>query len=220
MKTFLVLLVGVAGLSTLAQSFDVKSSATYGRLKAGLDATPAIDTHDHPLPFETLRGREMTENGVGITLHSLWQNSYYTWFNPLSPWPASGRFDEWWSKARHDFDNARATSFYRYQLPAFTDLYGVDFDTITDEQARDLNRRIFENYRTPDWFYQVITERANIELMLVDPYWARFSFTNAYPFGVLVMNVTTLIGATQPQALPPNEPLAQIAAGEGLKLET
>ena len=58
-------------------------------------------------------------------------------------------FEAWWGKAKHDFDSARATSFYRYQLPAFTDLYGSDFDRITDAQARDLDDRIFDNYRDP-----------------------------------------------------------------------
>ena len=58
-------------------------------------------------------------------------------------------FDAWWAKAKHDFDDARATSFYRYQLPAFRDLYGVDFDRITDDQARELDDRIFANYQRP-----------------------------------------------------------------------
>jgi predicted TIM-barrel fold metal-dependent hydrolase len=51
-------------------------------------------------------------------------------------------------------------------LPAFQDLYGIDFDTITDEEARTLNARIFKNYEDPHWLHEVVTERANIELML------------------------------------------------------
>jgi hypothetical protein len=197
---------GLACLSGYSQGIDVKRSPTYQRLKSELNATPAIDTHDHPMPFDTLTGRVQTEEGFGMTLYSLWKASYYTWFNPLTPWPASGRFDDWWPRAKNDFMDARATSFYRYQLPAFEDLYQVDFDVLEDAQARDLNRQIFENYQDSRWFHDVITNRANIELMLIDPYWARFSFTNAYPFGVLVLNVTTLIGGTQPLEFPPNEP--------------
>lgn len=37
-----------------------------------------------------------------MNLRSLWQSSYYTWFNPLSPWPKSGRFDESWMIAQRD----------------------------------------------------------------------------------------------------------------------
>ena len=91
------------------------------------------------------------------------------------------KFDDWWAKAKHDFDNARATSFYRYQLPAFQDLYGVDFDRITDEQARDLERPDLRNYRDQRWLYDVVTERANIELMFNDRYWAPFEFKQDYP---------------------------------------
>ena len=200
--------------------FDIKKTALYRRVKAQLDAVPAIDTHDHLMPFEQIRGRVQTERGFGMSLYSLWQSSYYTWFNPLTAWPESGRFEDWWPKAKHDFTAARATGFYRYQLPAFTDLYGVDFDTMTDAEARVLDERIFRNYQNPRWVDDVITNRANIELMFVDPYWARFAFTNPYPYSVLVLNVTTLIGGTQPSAFPPNESLVRFAGSERLKLDT
>ena len=103
-------------------------------------------------------------------------------------------FDAWWAKARNDFDNARATSFYRYQLPAFADLYGVDFDRhhATTRPASSIGGSS-RTTRTTRWLYQVVTERANIELMFNDPYWARFEFRTDYPFGVLVFNVTTLV---------------------------
>jgi predicted TIM-barrel fold metal-dependent hydrolase len=135
----------------------------------------------------------MTDRGRGMTLRSIWAGSYYTWINPLSAWPTDQSFDRWWAKAKHDFADARATSFYRYLLPAFTDLYGVDFETMTDEQARDLNDRIFANYQNDDWLQEVVTKRANIELMLIDPYWARFRFDRPYRFAVPVLNVTSMV---------------------------
>src|SRR4029450_6016521 len=118
MKTRLIAVGCAVSLSLVAQSIDVKKTETYRRIKARLDATPA-DTHDHIPPFDLIRGRVETERGFGMTLHALWQSSYYTWFNPLTPWPKSGKFDDWWASAKRDFDNARATSFYRYQLSAF-----------------------------------------------------------------------------------------------------
>jgi len=181
-----------AALAT-ASAQDTRDTATYHRIKTALDATAAIDTHDHLRPFEQIPGFVETERGRGMTLQSLWRNSYYTWFNPLTPWTDGMAFRDWWARAKHDFDDARATSFYRYQLPAFQDLYGVDFDRISDEQAADLDKRIFENYRDPKWLYKIITERANIELMFNDPYWARLDLKTHYPFEVLVFNVTTLV---------------------------
>lgn len=192
----------VLAVAAAAQPLDIKKTETFRRLKADLDAVPAIDTHDHLKPFAILQGSVRTEQGVGMTLCSLWQSSYFTWINPLTPWPESGRFEEWWPKAKHDFPNARATSFYRYQLPAFSDLYGIDFDTITDDQARDLNRRIFANYQNERWIYEVVTERANIELMFNDPYWDRFTRTNYYGFGVMVLNVTRLLRGFHPGEYP------------------
>ena len=171
---------------------DTRATPTYKRIKQKLDAIPAIDTHDHLFPFDRLPCIEETKRGRGVNLAGLWHNSYYRRFNPLTAWKPGMDFDEWWQTAKHDFKDARATSFYRYQLPAFQDLYGVDFDQITDAQARDLDRRIFENYKNQKWLYHVVTERANIELMLNDPYWARYAFTTSYPWEVLVFNVTPL----------------------------
>ncbi len=181
-----------------AAAAGTRDTATYRRIKAHLDAVPAIDTHDHLWPFDKLPGYVETDHGRGMNLAGLWRASYYPWTNPLTPWTPGGKFDDWWAKARHDFADARATSFYRYQLPAFQDLYGVDFDHITDEQARELDGRIFRNYLDRRWLYEVVTEKANIELMFNDPYWARFDFRTDYPFGVLVFNVTTLTRGFHP----------------------
>jgi predicted TIM-barrel fold metal-dependent hydrolase len=165
---------------------------------AHLRSIPAIDTHDHLWPFDKLPGFVETEHGKGMNLAGLWRNSYYSWIHPLSPWKPGGKFDDWWARAKHDFADARTTSFYRYQAIAFKDLYSVDFDNITDAQARDLDRRIYRNYLDRRWLYEVVTEKANIELMLNDPYWGRLAFKNEYPFAVEVLNVTTLVRGFHP----------------------
>lgn len=174
------------------------TGATYRRIKAQLDAVPAIDTHDHLPPFNRLPGFVETEHGRGMNLASLWHNSYLKAFNRTTPWTPGGKFDAWWSRAKHDFDDLRSVSFYRYQLPAFRDLYGVDFETLTDEQARSLNNRIYRNYLDQRWLYHVITERANIELLLNDPWWGRYDFKNEYAFAVPVLNVTFLTRGFHP----------------------
>lgn len=215
--------VGVVllGMNLPAAAQGTRDTTTYRRIKAALDAVPAIDTHDHLMPFERLQGVVETDRGKGMNLSSLWQSSYYTWINRLTPWTPKMRFEDWWEKARRDFDDARATSFYRYQLPAFADLYGVDFDRITDAQAKTLDDRIFEHYKDPRWAYEVITERANIELMLNDPYWARLKFQIDYPFGVFVLNVTPFTSGFHPSEFKaPTDSPYEFARQEGMKLES
>jgi predicted TIM-barrel fold metal-dependent hydrolase len=175
-----------------------KESATYRRLKAHLDSVAAIDTHDHLWPFDKLPGYVETEHGRGMNLASIWRNSYYTWVHPLTPWQPGMKFDDWWARAKNDFADARTASFYRYQVVAIKDLYGIDFDRITDEQARQLNDRIYRNYLDKRWLYEVVTQKANIELMFNDPYWARYDFRIDYPFGVFVLNVTPLVHGHHP----------------------
>ena len=188
---------------------DIKQTPLYTRIKVAIDAVPAIDTHDHLRPFDQLPNKDETDRGTGMTLHSIFAGSYYPGINRLSAWPAGKSFDAWWNVARHDFDDARATSFYRYLLPGFRDLYGVDFDTITDAQARELNDKIFANYQNEEWLLDVVTRRANIELMFIDPYWNRLQFARAYKFSVPVLNVSMMIGGTHPSrfATPARQPL-------------
>jgi predicted TIM-barrel fold metal-dependent hydrolase len=186
------------GEPAILRAQGTRATTTYRRLKAQLDAVPAIDTHDHLFPFEKLPGLVETHRGKGMNLASLWHNSYYRRSHPLTAWKAGGQFEAWWAQAKNDFVNARATSFYRYQAVAIQDLYGIDFDRITDAQAKDLDDRIFRNYLDQRWLYEVVTRRANIELMFNDPYWARLDFRTAYPFGVLVFNVTTLTRGFHP----------------------
>ncbi len=194
----LLLSISLLGSSNSVTADDIKKTDLYARIKKSIDAVPAIDTHDHLRGFGDLPGQVETPRGKGMTLHSLWSGSYYRWTNPLTDWPANGDFDEWWQRAKHDFDDARATSFYRYMLPAFTDLYGIDFDTITDEQAKKLNTQIFDHYQNDQWLLDVVTRRANIELMFNDPYWARMKFARDYQFSVPVLNVTTLMQGSHP----------------------
>jgi predicted TIM-barrel fold metal-dependent hydrolase len=156
-----------------------------------------------------------------MDLYHFWRNSYSRWVGSHTERKPDEPFDEWWARARNDFVNARAASFYRYQLPALQDLYGIDYDRITDEQARELDRRISENYRDPSWIYRVVTERANIELMFVDPAWARLTHRPDYSFGVLVLNVTSLVRGFHPSEFPdPLDDPYQFARDHGMRIES
>jgi predicted TIM-barrel fold metal-dependent hydrolase len=222
MRKVSVLFVVFASITAPGGADDhTRATPTFQRIKKSLDAVPAIDTHDHLWPFERLPGYVETDRGRGMNLYALWRNSYFTWFNPIAPWRPGMKFDEWWPAGKQSFDNARATSFYRYQLPAFQDLYGVDFDRVTDDEARRLDREIFDNYRDQRWLYHVVTERANIELMFNDPYWDRLGFKRNYPWEVLVFNVTVLVrGFHAGEFDKPEDDPYRWAAERGMKVET
>ncbi len=210
-----------AGSVAYALGQSVVGSDTFRRIKAEIDAVAAIDTHDHLWPFDRLPGLMETDRGRGMTLFGLWRSSYYPQVGTLNVRQSGESFDLWWARAKHDFDNSRATGFYRYQLPAFRDLYSVDFDRITDEQAKALDTKIFNNYRDDRWCRQVVTERANIELMLNDPYWGRLDFRTQYPFEVLVFNVTTLLDGFHPSEFKqPSDDPYRFARAQDLKSET
>jgi len=187
-----------------------QGSPTYRRIKAYLDSIPSIDMHEHLRAFDQLPGYVETAQGRGMNLSGLWSGSYLQRIASLTPWEHEEPFEKWWAQAKKDFDNIRGTGFYRYMWRAIRDLYGVDFDRITDEQAAELNRRIFENYRNPKWLYQVIAEKANIRLLVCDRYWQRFDFHADYPFELLTFNVTPLVWGFHPSEFNPSVHPGQI----------
>src|SRR5213080_3586573 len=127
MTSLAFLLFLVAPSDALAsEPANTRATAAYRRMKAHLDAVPAIDTHDHLWPFDKLPGFVETESGRAMNLAGLWQNSYLTRVKSITPWTPGGKFTDWWAKAKHDFDDVRAVSFYRYQATAIKDLYGVN----------------------------------------------------------------------------------------------
>ena len=194
---------GAAGTANLAASAAAAAGIaaptdTFHRLAGHLHSVSALDCHDHLRPFEGLWGYVETDRGRGMNLYSLWNTSYYQNPSHLTVWKPGETFDSWWARAQHDFDNGRALSFYRYMLPAFQDLYGVDFDHITDTQARELDQRIFQNYRDKHWIDYVVTERSNIEVMIIDPYWARLDYPTAYRFQARNLNTASLLSGFHP----------------------
>ena len=89
----------VASLALMISGFmsthaGTRDTAIYQSVKKYLDEVPAIDTHDHLWPFEVLPGYIQTPDGHGMTLASIWRNSYYAWFNPISPWTPNQSFQQ------------------------------------------------------------------------------------------------------------------------------
>jgi predicted TIM-barrel fold metal-dependent hydrolase len=216
-QAVLVLLMLAVGSS----AEDAKQTDEYRRIRVNLDATPAIDTHEHLRPFDKLIQFHQASPGTGVTLHSLWQTSYWTRLRRVPPWPEDKSFETWWRAARDTFEDGHANGVYRYLLPAFRDLYGLDFETLTDEQARRLNEQILKNYQDEKWIQQVILERANIELMLVDSYWTPFDFKTYWPFEVRVFRVDSLLRGFHPSELEhPLEDPYDYARRRNLALKT
>ncbi|MGE3819500.1 MAG: amidohydrolase family protein, partial [Isosphaeraceae bacterium] len=192
------------------------------RLRARVFAIRAIDTHDHLPPFDRLFGRIETGRGKRLTLFGILSNGYLPQLTSIPAREPEQPFDAWWARAKSSFDDVRATGFYRYNQIALRDLYGVDLNDLTDEQARDLDQRIIENDRDDAWVNRVITERANIALMVNDPYWGRFDFAPYYPFEAQVLNVTTLLDGFHPSeyAGKPSDDPYGFARRKGLPVET
>ena len=87
LKQWLLVAWLAAGSVTHALGQSVVGSDTYRRIKVGIDAVPAIDTHDHLWPFDRLPGLMETDRGRGMTLFGLWRSSYYPQVGALTVRP-------------------------------------------------------------------------------------------------------------------------------------
>ena len=192
------------------------SDETLTRIRAHLDAIPAIDTHSHLHPWTMLSAG--AEGMFGSVLRGPYTNQVVT----LPSRTHGESTADWWKRVEAAFANVRATGFYRYKLAAFRDLYGVDMEQATPEQIEVLPARFAENYRNRRWLYDVLTERANIELMIVDPYWNRYGFVPEYPFESFVLNVTPLLNGFHRSEFTsaPNDDPYRIADQHGLAAGT
>ena len=189
---------------------DTTQTDTYRRIKSYLDEIRAIDTHDH-LEFKSLGG-----------LFQFWRESYFRHhLRELGDSQHNLPVEQWWEPAQKAFNNARATCFYRYQLPALRDLYGVDFGRLTLDGARQLDEQIRKKYEDPQWIDHVITERANIELVLIDYDHEPYDYDCPYDFGVFVMRVNPLIRGFHPDEYDkPIESPYHYAARDNLPLNS
>ena len=66
-----------------ASAQGTRSTETYKRIKAKIDAIPSVDTHDHLWPFERLPALTDTKAGKVVNLSGIWRNSYLGGYNSL-----------------------------------------------------------------------------------------------------------------------------------------
>ncbi|MGD9126792.1 MAG: amidohydrolase family protein [Planctomycetia bacterium] len=207
-----------------AHAEDVKKTEVYARIKAKLDAVPAIDTHGHFLGHSY--AKQILERDIQIEkpkdciLHRFWTRNYFVWGHHLAPWPEDGKFETWWKVAEKDFENSRARSAYRAELPVFKDLYGVDYDTLTLERAKDLNARMEKNFADPDWAEEIIVRRANTQLVIIDSFIMPNRTKDHYPFTVSAYNVTYVIHGFHPSEFGQHSGPYAFAAKHKLPVKT
>ena len=200
------------------------NTPTYQRLKAQLDAVPAIDTHDHLWPFDKLPGYVETEHGKGMNLAGLWRNSYLHLGPPAHALEAGRQVRRLvgQGQARLRRRPGRPASTATSCRPSRTSTASTSTASPTSRPATSTDR-IFRNYLDQRWLYEVVTERANIELMFNDPYWARLRLPAATTRSrVLVLNVTTLVAASTAREFktPARRPLPLRRGARKLEVES
>ncbi|MCD6291436.1 MAG: amidohydrolase family protein [Anaerolineae bacterium] len=155
------------------------------RLAAVFDDTPIIDTHEH---LRTDGDHAFNHMGLETVLRG-----YFGWVVPGAANEEGLSPEAWWTRLRPALDRRRNLAFYRFLLPAFRDLHGLQDDELTDENWETLDQRIRDAYQDPSWFRHVLQERAHIQTILHDPYWKVGDGRPEQPFYRVALRINSLL---------------------------
>ena len=145
---------------------------TLAHLRAAIEASPVVDTHDHLRPLDYVR-EELRDGVVG-----LFRNSYLTRSlriadgspNGLGPTtdPVLGR--DSWETVRDVVERVRLTSYFRWHMRAIAELYDLDSPELTSATWELLSAELPKRHADPTWLATVL-DRARIVGVIWDPFW-------------------------------------------------
>ncbi len=122
---------------------------------------PKIDTHEHLLPPE----RFIESPDI---LFSILERSYLSWI-------LSGTTGKSFNLTREELlsrvKTIPASSFYRYLIKAFQFMYEFQDNSLSQENWEGLSRQIRENYENNDMVKKWLSDRLNIQKIILDRYW-------------------------------------------------
>ena len=147
------------------------STELRNRLFDEIQSIPVIDSHWH-----TMTERQYRESG-GTDLFRLW--AYFV--RDIQSTSGKGTpevfrdaktDEEKWQILRPILDRAGNVSYYRHNLVVYRDLFGLEDDELNDDNWAQVNERIREKSRDPDWYRHILKDRCGMvsAVLNVDPF--------------------------------------------------
>ncbi|UCG94508.1 MAG: amidohydrolase [Candidatus Aerophobus sp.] len=146
-----------------------------GEVTHEISKVAVVDTHEHLFPegWTSKKGPDYSVNyhviirerkeDEEVNLSSLLNNSYCTFGGEVvsEDWDSLGRF----------INKMRGRAFYRCLFRALQELYDFHSSDIDEDNWRELSRRISVANNQKGWQKKILKDRANIDLIIWDPYW-------------------------------------------------
>jgi predicted TIM-barrel fold metal-dependent hydrolase len=139
-----------------------------GKITEELQTIPLLDTHEHIQPQSEIKKRD-------VDLFDLFSGGGYIHTDlisagmPAEDWKRE-QFDplEGWKRIRPYLPHVRTTTYFRFYLAAFRELFDFRHDEINDENWRELSEKIFVSNKREDWYRYVLKDRANLDVALLN----------------------------------------------------
>lgn len=135
-----------------------------------LSSLPVVDCHSHTRlkseyyadgPWDLFSMTAYFEREIGALL-------------PTLPGPVldpSAAPEQRWAHLREILGRARNESYWRHNLVVYRDLFGMQGEELTDDNWQAVNERIQAQSVDPNWFHEVLVNRANVRTQVKNIRW-------------------------------------------------
>jgi len=85
--------------------------------------------------------------------------------------PAPDDDEAAWKRLRHALERAANVTYWRHVLVTFREIFGFEYDELTDDNWRDLNDTIRRKTSEPGWYHRITTEVCSLETQVRNIPW-------------------------------------------------
>lgn len=140
-------------------------SKSYKELREAAEDMWLVDCHEHIGYEHKMDGRELDLFGMLKASYAMIDimaagASTELYLNP----PKDKR--KRWEAIAPFLPKVQGTAYYRCMLRVFRDLFDLEGDEINESNWQELDRRILEYPKRPDWYHYVMKDRAKIDVAI------------------------------------------------------
>lgn len=194
-KPILFVLLIVASVIISCSTKTGYKGATYKHLKAYIDQIKVINTHEHQ---QLIPEPEREKVNVFTLIKKSYLNAdLISAGSPKldSGLIADGDYEKLWERYGRYLDFTRDTSYYRHLVDGFRILYGFNEIYFTKDNIKELSSLVRRNYLNFDEWYDQAFQKANFELMFIDPWWDQFKTDSFYKHFAMAMRLDQYINS-------------------------
>jgi predicted TIM-barrel fold metal-dependent hydrolase len=138
---------------------------TYAALREAIEDIWLVDCHEHIGYEDKTKGRDLDLFGILKASYAMIDILAAGGPTDLYVNPPKDKKKRWEALSAF-LPKVQGTAYYRCMLKVFQDLFDLEGDEINEGNWEELDRRINEYVKRPDWYHYVMKERAKIDVAI------------------------------------------------------